>query len=361
MTAEENPKAQPARISPRAKLVSTAFAVLAFTWLGWVVHRNGGLATVVGVVERLKWTWPLLLVPYGMLALVVVLTYRACLPNRGREVPFRTLVQIERSGSALNAFLPLGDSSGNIAKVALLRHWYTSEQIVAAGIWNSLGTGIGNAFAALGPAIGGILGVLPPWLAISIAGVNLAMALPASLVLLLVHKGLAARVAKLIGRFPFGFVVRRKARILAWAERLDLHVESAVHVRRADFRNVVFWKVVYQVVRVSHIWMIIELLGLRGGLIAALTYNAMSRTVQQLFVFVPGRMGVTEALSASLFSAIGWPAADGVAMALVLRFNYVINVVFSGTALSGSHALAQKYPPRTAAELEAARLQGTAS
>lgn len=353
MSTPDSDDSKPAK--RRFDPVSIVVALASFALLAWVIADNGGVATIVAVVERLKWTWPLLILPTTVSALVVVLNYRACLPDRGRDVPFSTLVQIERSGNALNSFLPLGDSSGNIIKVALLRHWYSSEQIVAAGVWSSMGTGVGNAFAAIGPLVAAFAGAISWSVAGPLAALSVVMAIPSAIVLVLVRHGLAARVARLLARIPFRAVTKRRDAILAWARNLDRHVASAVTDRRRDFVNVVFWKAVYQVVRVGHLWLIIALLDLRGGLFAALAYNAMSRGVQQLLPFIPGRMGVIEAFSATLFRAMGWPATQGVEMALVLRFNFVVNLLFSGSALSGSHALSRRFPPRTVEEIESAR------
>ena len=340
---------------PRWDPISTAVGIVMIGVLVWVIAENGGVATVQGVITRLRYTWPILVLPTALSALVVVFNYRACLPNRGRDVPFMTLVQIERSGNALNAFLPLGDSSGNIIKVALLRHWYTSDQIVAAAVWSSMGTGVGNAFASIGPLVAGFAGALPWTVAGPLAALSIVMAIPATLILVLVRHGLAARVAWLLGRIPFRFIRKRRDGILAWAKNLDHHVASAVRERRRDFANLIFWKATYQTIYIGHLYLIIELLGLSGGIYAALAYNAMNRGVQQLLPFIPGRMGVAEAFSATLFRSMGWPAADGVSMALVLRFTFFVNLLFSGSALSGSAALARRYPPRTASQIEAAR------
>jgi hypothetical protein len=345
----------PSPPSTKKRLASLALAIAAFSLLAYVVHRNGGIETIAGVVARLGQRWPLLLVPYGFMAFATIMAYRSCLPGRGRAVPFLVLVQIERSGTALNAFLPLGDSSGNIIKVALLRHWYTSAEIVAAGAWSNLAAGVGNALAAAGPMIAYAMGVLPLPYAALLSGICVAMTIPAATVMILVKRGLAVKAASLVTRAPFATVQKRKDAILAWAASLDHHVASAMSHRFRDFLHLIFWRTVYQVVRVGELWLVITLLELPGGLGAALAYNAMSRMVQQTLTFVPGRVGVIEGLAARLAKGFAWPAAAGVAFALTLRFAYVVNLVIASTALSGAHALASKYPPRSEAELRAAR------
>lgn len=336
-------------------LISIAVALAAFGLLAFVIHRNGGLATIASIIARLGNSWPLLLLPYAINAGSTIMAYRSCLPGRGRDVPFMVLVQIERSGSALNAFLPLGDSSGNIIKIALLRHWYTSDQIVAAGVWSSLATGVGNGIAAIGPLIVYAMGILPGESVAVLSGLCLLMTVPAVTILVLVRRGLMVRAASALTRLPIRRLRARKDTIVEWARGLEHHVASAVSTRFGDFLRVVGWRACYQFVRVCEIWLVITLLDLPGGIGAALAYNAMSRVVQQVFTFVPGRMGVVEGFSAVLSSALGWPASAGVGLSLTLRFNFFVNLFVSGSALSGTHALSLKYPPRDADELRAAR------
>lgn len=335
----------------RGRVRSWAVGLLALAMMAWVLHKNGGVDTILTVVRRLTYTWPLLLLPYALNALVTIFAYRTCLPDRGRAVPLRALIQIERSGSALNAILPFGDSSGNIAKVALLRHWYTSDELVAAGVWGSLATGIGNVFAGAGALVAWLVFDVPAWGAGLIAVISLVAGIPASLVLLLVRRGLMRRLAQLVTRLPAALLRSRRAQVLAWADGLDFHLASAVGPRRGDFMRVVGFKLLYQTVRIGELWLVITLLGLPGGLGAALVYNGMSRSVQQLFAFVPGRLGVLELSSSLLFDAMQLPRSFGVQMALTLRFSYVVNLVLAGSALGGAHALAMRYPPRPVEEI----------
>ena len=103
--------------------------------LTWVMWKYDGIRVVTEVVRTLGWNFLWLLIPWALSALITILAYRTTLPDRGKAIPFFTLVQVERSGSALNAILPLGNHGGQIVKIALLRHWFPSEAIVAAALW----------------------------------------------------------------------------------------------------------------------------------------------------------------------------------------------------------------------------------
>jgi hypothetical protein len=319
--------------------------LLAFALLAWVLHKHGGVQTVIDVVEQVGWNWPWLIMPVTIIGFITIVAYRVALPNRGREVPIWPLVQIERAGTALNSLLPFGNNSSHIIKIGLLRRWYSSEEIASAGVWCAVASGASNFYTAIGPLVCLAIGVGEPKVVALLLLGSIVMALPMTLVLAFVGKGLSIRVARLIALVPLRFVRNRQQNIIAWAERLDKHVATARTSRKADFAWLMFYRLLSQTVRVGEIWLAIELLNLPGGLWAALLYNAVNRAVLQIFVVVPGRIGIMEGTSALAFEALGYGGEAGLALALALRFRWVAKVVVGFTALSSMPALAEKYPP----------------
>ena len=106
-----------------------------------VIHRHGGIELVKRIIDLVGWQWPLLLLPVVVIGLITILAYRTALPGRGKAVPLWPLIQVERSGTALNTILPFGNNSSHIVKIGLLRHWYSSEEIASAGVWCAAATG----------------------------------------------------------------------------------------------------------------------------------------------------------------------------------------------------------------------------
>ena len=93
--------------------------------------------------------------------------------------------------------------------------------------------------------------------------------------------------------------------------------------------------------------MVVEFLQIPGGLLTALLYNVMSRTISQLVFFVPGNIGVMELSSATVFAALGLDANAGLQIALALRFTYFFNLLVGYGALSRLHLLSKHYPAQT--------------
>ena len=326
--------------------------VVALGLLAWLMHRYDGIGVIKKVADQLGWRWLLLIPPWSAIALITIMAYRTALPGRGRAIPFWVLLQIERSGSALNALLPLGNNSSHIIKVGLLRHWFSSESIVAAAVWCAMATGNANAFGAIGPLICLALGFGETWAVGVLAATAVLMAIPTLLILSLVRKGLAARVMRLVSKLPGAFVSKRREKWRAWAERLDTHLASAVGERRGDYARLLGFRFLGQTIRVLELWMVVELLDLPGGILTAVLYNATSRAVEQLAPFIPGRLGVMEGVSMAVFASLGLTGEAGLQMALTLRIRYFVNLIVSYSALTRLDALAQKYPARSEAERE---------
>lgn len=329
----------------RTPWVRRLVPLLAFALLGWVLHRHGGVDLVVRIVDLVGWNWPVLLLPVIVIGLITILAYRVALPNRGREVPLWPLIQIERSGTALNTLLPFGNNSSHIIKIGLLRHWYSSEAIASAGVWCVVASGAANLFGAIGPFVCLAMAFGEPSVVLLLAIIPILMSLPMITALMLVGKGLSARLTRVLTLVPLTFLQRRKDKMLAWAQRLDKHVAAATGERRADFTVLMLYRLLSQVVRIGEIWLVIEVLDLPGGLLAALLYNALNRAVLRLLIFVPGRIGVMEWFSAEVFDALGFTAEAGLQIALVLRLRFLVKIVVGYTAMASLPGLAERYPP----------------
>ena len=345
------PTAKPSAAAPRQrtraqKIRAWLAPLIAIGLLGWVFDRYDGVAVLQQIFEQIGWDWPLLLIPYAAIAVITIFAYRWALPDRGRAIPFWVLLQIERSGSAMNALLPLGNQSSQLVKLAVMRHWYSSEEIVGTAAWTSLATGNANAFAALGPAVCLAVGFGDPLIVGILLAVAVGMSVPTLTILYFLPRGLPQRVASLVTRLPGRFVAKRKDKWMAWAARLDKHVVAAVTTRRRDYLRLLGMRLLGQAIRIGELWLVVELLGLPGGIMTAFLINALSRAVQQLGGFVPGRLGVMEWVSAETFAALGFTEADGLAVALTLRLRYFANLIVSFGALTGLNHLAEKYPPR---------------
>lgn len=342
------------RTPPRwGKLV---FALLGIGLFVWVLVAKDGAKIVADVVERLGYRWPLLLVPFAANAIITGLAYRSALPGRGRAVPWRVLIHAERSGAVLTSLLPLGNAGGNIAKLVLLRHWFLSEELVAAGAWGAIATGLCHALAAVGPLFAIAADAAPiPAAALVLAAGNVVMSMPALLVLSSVRHGLSQRVARLLALVPARLFGKRRERISAWANRLDRHLAAAVGERRGDFAVQIAYKAAAQAVRIAEIWLAVELIGLPGGLATAVLYNSLSRTMTLLWSFVPGQLGVLEMSSMVGFASLGFAPEMGLSLALVLRFRYVVNMALSATALGTSAKLLREYPTLPDREILARR------
>jgi hypothetical protein len=69
------------------------------------------------------------------------------------------------------------------------------------------------------------------------------------------------------------------------------------------------------------LWFILGALGIGASLTTCLALEAASLTIDAATFFVPGRVGVQEGGRVLVFSALGFGAATGLAVAVVVRLN----------------------------------------
>ncbi|MCH2110094.1 MAG: lysylphosphatidylglycerol synthase domain-containing protein, partial [Polyangiaceae bacterium] len=250
----------------------------------------------------------------------------------------------ERASVALNSLLPLGNHGGQIIKLTALRHWYRSDQIVTAGVWTMVATGLCNNFTALGVLVAFFLGFGELWVVAFLALTAIILSVPSLFILFNLKRGLVRRATAILTKLPASFVKNRRKKILAWASKIDSNLGEALGSRAPDFRRLLALKILAQTIRILEIWMVIELLHVPGGLLTALVYNAMFRAVTQIVSFVPGKLGVMEIASAATFAALGFTSEMGLSVALALRVRFFANQILCYTMLSQVPRVIEKYP-----------------
>src|SRR5678815_1027922 len=101
--------------------------------------------------------------------------------------------------------------------------------------------------------------------------------------------------------------------------RLEHHVLDYYRGRPGEFVIVNGYEGLFHLAGVAETWTALYFLGAKPTLMTAFTLEATNRAINMLFSFVPARVGVDEAGSALLTSALGMGTATGVALAIVRK------------------------------------------
>jgi hypothetical protein len=241
------------------------------------------------------------------------------------------------AGEPLKAHL-LRDTTGTgpaIASLTIHKHADMLAQwvFIAAGVAIALGRfslPIGVAIAAVGATA-----------ALGVALVLLTWALP---------RGAYSPIVRRLARWKF--LAKRVERFLVPAENVDVRLTEFYAVGRGRFVLSTLFCFAGWCGGLLETWIILKLLTPSAGWAHAFAIEALAMTLNNLFLFVPGRVGAAEGIRVGIFVLLGLPAAQGAAYSVLRRGRELL------WTLPGLAFLAA--PSRESVELaDAARETGT--
>jgi hypothetical protein len=162
------------------------------------------------------------------------------------------------------------------------------------------------------------------------------VAVPILLVAWLVHRGLAERFLKLLGRL--GLKRAAGEDLLEKARKADREVRRFASEHRWPFAKAFFWVFVGRALCVVEVWVILKVMSIDAGPAAVFLIQSLSLIVYIVFAFVPSQLGANEGASYFLFPYLGMSSGVGVAMEMVRRLRIVATVLL-GLMILGLYSL----------------------
>jgi hypothetical protein len=290
----------------------------------WSVRAAGTAAVIDGVTRVGRW-FVLICVLGGLRYLVRAVAWRACL-DEPHELPLATAFYASVAGDALGNVTPFGAFVSEPSKVLFVRRRVgTGAAIAALTIENLLYSGTVVFVLACGTAALMLSYDPPPGVrraAYATLGVALGLAVAATVVLMrririvsgtmsvlarvpLLHDAMIARRPQVeaIGDRVFGFLARHPGRLAP-----ILALESAYHAAA-----------------VLEIWLTVTLITAAPvALVTAFVLEFVNRTITIAFQFVPMWLGVDEAGTGLVATALRLGAPVGVGLALVRKARILI-------------------------------------
>jgi hypothetical protein len=320
----------------RAALLSLGAAL----FVGLVIHIGPG--AVGALFAQLSWTLiPIILFPYVLMTICDALGWRFAFRRAG--VPFGALLSARLAGEAFNA--TTATVGGEALKAWLVRSHVPMAESLPSIIVAKTTITIGQALFLLMGVIAGIA-VLPTdssllramqWLlvaeVVAVAG------------FVLVQVGGALGIGgRLLQRFgvlaPAGDAVRQADRALVTYYR-----QEPRRLVLSTFFHFLGWAL-----GALETWIIMAALGIPVSLTTALVIDAIDSGIGFATFLVPLRLGVIEAGTVAVFTALGLGAPVGLTVGLVRRVREAAWVGIGFLALARFRA---ESPLPTAAELEA--------
>ncbi len=295
----------------RAVLVAAGVALFAaiFRFVGW--------PAIVSNLERIGPWFAALVGIYVFAQLAFALGWWAVLDPRPPLSEFPALFGTYLSGDSANALAP-GNVAGEPLKVHLLRPQ------------------IGGSAAVASVTIHKHADLLAQWIfiviGISVAFIRFPMPGAARAAALLTAAGLGGALflmSWILPRRTFSPILRRLSRwnrltgflgrFEAAAQRVDGQISSfyTAHPRRFAAATVLCFA--GWCGGLFETWLVLRLLAPGRGWIDAIAIEGLAMTLNNVFFFIPGRIGGAEGVRVAVFLLLGMTAGQGAAYALVRR------------------------------------------
>jgi len=310
-----------------------ALLLLGLALLGLILWRVGPGA-VLTALWPVGWGVPVLILAYLPVWVLDTLGWKFAFPAGSPRVPLLRLFGIRLTGEAFNVLTPTLEVGGEAVKSFLLmREGVPTVQALASVVVAKTSLAVAEVLFLLGG-----LGVAVQVFALPTSvqrGMGLTLLLGGAGVgvfLFLQRRGLFGAVARLSRRLG---LARRFWREQASAVAALDETLRAYYARPGRGALSVGFHLLGWLVGVTEVALILWYLNLPVTAASALALEAGHQLIRAATFFIPAKLGAQEGGSLILFSALGFPAALGVAVSLLRRVREIAWVALGLLLLAG--------------------------
>ena len=303
-------------LSPSSVKSPSSIAAAALVFLALLFQSVGWSAIAANVRRAGPW-FPLLVAIYAFAQAAFALGWWLVLDARLPRPSFPRFFGIYLAGDTANVVFP-GNLAGEPLKAHLLRDSGGTGPAVASLTIHKHADMLAQwVFVAAG--VGIAIWRFPLPTVVQVAAVATTLALGAALLLLTwaLPRGAYSPVLRRLARWKF--LRARVERLLVPAERVDVRITEFYAVGRRVFALSTLSCFAGWCGGLLETWIILRLLAPGAGWLHAFAIEALAMTINNLFLFVPGRVGTAEGVRVGIFVLLGLPAAQGAAYSVLRR------------------------------------------
>jgi uncharacterized protein (TIRG00374 family) len=301
----------PGRRTARIALLLCGLAVLAG------VFRSIGWPAIASNLARIGGWFAALVALYGLAQLAFALGWWV-LFDTGRPRPsFPRLFAVYLAGDSFNYLAP-GGIAGEPLKARMLRGAASTGDAVASLTIHKHADLLAQwIFVSLGVAIA--LWRFPLALAARLAALAGAGALGVLLLLLTwgLSRGTYSPVLRWLARWKF--LAARLDRFHGPAAELDGRIRDFYRLHRGRYAAATGWCFLGWCGGLLETYLLLSLLVPGSGWAAAFAVEALAMALNNMLIFIPGRVGSAEGVRVGVFMVLGLPAGAGAAYSLARR------------------------------------------
>jgi uncharacterized protein (TIRG00374 family) len=340
-----------------SNIITGVFFFIGIALLGIMVWQVG----TTGVLESLRaigpWIAPFLLLE-GISHLLHTAGWAACFPGSRAPLRWWQIFLVRLAGSAINQVTPTAMVGGEVVRVLLLEHTLPRAQAVAPVV-------IGKASVTIAQMIYLSIGTLYVMHQLPLSGeIQWLLGLTIGLISLGLTGFVALQRYGLLSKLGYGLSAFRRMppTFLRFSQHLST-VDKVLMTYYTTFRLRFVRSVLLHFIAFAFdgvkTYVLLRLLlkddapPFRGALMIAVAVAALD----QMFFFIPGRLGTLEGIRFSVLSALGITQVYGLAFGLIARLE---QLVWSGLGLF-AYAVCTRCPHILQRETPVARKTPAAS
>ncbi len=281
-----------------------------------LVFRSVGWREIAENVSRVGAWFLLLVVLYGLAQLAFAMGWRSVIDPVPPWRQFRRLFAIYLGGDAANALAP-GNVAGEPLKVHLVRGIAGASALSSVTIhkhadllaqWLFVCVGVGVALSRFRLPVAASAGALA-----ATGGLGLLLAL----MTWALRRGTYAPLIDRLSRWKG--LARRIERFRHPAREIDGIIRDFYGAHPRRFAAATAWCFLGWCGGLVETWIILRILTPGAGWAASFAVEGLAMTLNNVFLFVPGRIGTAEGIRTAVFVLLGLPAAQGAAYGLLRR------------------------------------------
>ena len=314
--------------------------IASFALFVYVLQRSGPEA-VLHKIRLLGWGFAFLILLSGARHLLRAVAWSYCVQSDGRRPDAFDLFGPRLVGEALDDLTPAGPLLGETAKIAVVSRLIRGQAGASSVVIENLVYILAAGLFMLSGLVLALLKLVTPvglrWISAEmaicfLASIGVAWWILSRRILLL------ARTLAYLKRAGVGwaFLERHQHYLCA--------VEEAIYdfflTRRRIFLAVLGIEFATNFTGVGEAYIILKVTAAHTSLFAAYLAESASRAAQFAFSFIPFGLGVQEGVAAATLGALGYPATEGVSLAIIRKIRTLFWTAL-GLLLAAKYSIAR--------------------
>jgi uncharacterized protein (TIRG00374 family) len=323
-----------AGVAPRRRGGRVALFLVGLAALGVLVAIVGWKPLASNLARIGGWFFALTAL-YAFAQIAFALGWWVLTGPRPRPVPFGELLAAYLGGDSINYFTSVG---GEPVKAHLLEPRLPFPRALATvtvhrhadvlAQWIFLTAGVGVALGRF---------ELPPAARIAAVASLLVLGVMVFAMTWGLRRGAFRPMVAALSRLPF--LARRLGRIESAVGRFDETIGEFYREKSGSFGAAVAWCLVGWCGGLVETWVILRLLSPGHDWSTAVAIESLAMVLNNILLFVPGRIGSAEGVRIGVYALVGLSAAQGAAYALVRRGRELLWLVPGFVVLLKRHVL----------------------